>query len=356
MYLLIVIFSSINIFFPLYIFSSLSFQICTIVLSRLMIKMQAFVGILIRFADTRIYVYQKKDNMIENAKIDGSIVTIPNHLSELESFYLGPFFNKYYPPIQKGFAFAKHSIRFFPFIGWLLLATGIIFVKNNNKKANAGQYDYIENKLKKDKEIPSQTLIFIEGTTYNDEERQRRNKNATEIKAPEYDNVLVPRTTGIYLVEKNIEITDEIYLSMKYMESDDKPFDSKYFDMTILQLLMGGHKPQQVHFLLDCKKYGKTDINDREKFNERIYQNFKDIDKNLGESLSIWNKKYHKEEITISFNDIIWSILIIIFIIVSIYLIITNTYYQIYFILVCIVYVILGFCEHNNVTNKFKTT
>lgn len=344
-----------NIFFIIYMLGvwcieSLMCQIINI----LIIKMQSFVTVLLKFAGTDIFVYQEKGKHIKASLVKGSIVTIPNHLSELDTLYIGSLYNNYYPPIRSGKAFAKSAIRFYPFIGWLLLTSDVIFVQNRNKKSNLGQHAYIENKLKNNGDIPSQTTIFIEGITFNEKVRLERNLGAEQLGSPTYDNVLVPRTTGIYLTEKNIDVRNEIYVSMKFTDAEGKPFDKKYYDMTIAQLFFGGHKPHQVHLLVRPKTYDGSDIDSREKFNNRIFQNFKSIDETLSESLDQWSEKYDREKIGITFKDLLITFIILLHIIYSTYLLTNSLIYLMYFGMACVAYIIMGFLEHKNVISKTK--
>ena len=344
-----------NVFFFLCILElwSAHLWLCQLI-NMLIIKMQSFITVLLKFAGTDIYVYQEKDKLLKDCLVEGSIVTMPNHLSELDTLYIGSLYNYYYPTIHNGKAFAKSAIRFYPFIGWLLLTSDVIFVQNRNKESNSGQYDYIENKLLNNKEAPSQTTIFIEGVTFDNNIRLERNNSAEKLLSPIYDNVLVPRTTGIYLVEKNINVTNEVYVSMKFTNQDRIPFPPKYYNLNLLQLFYAGYKPQQVHLLARPKIYDRSDISDREKFNQRIYQNFKLTDESLNDSLEQWEEKYHKEKIQITIVDLVITVILLAQIVISFYLFVNNRLYLLYFVMACVIYVIMGLMEHKNIIPKEK--
>ncbi len=100
---------------------------------------------------------------------------MPNHLSELDTLFLGPVYNKIYPSIYNCKAFAKNTIKYYPFIGWLLTVTNTIFVTNRNKTCDVNQYDYIQKKIAEYNQCQKHVLIFPEGMTFNKNIMEQRN-------------------------------------------------------------------------------------------------------------------------------------------------------------------------------------
>ncbi|MEQ8240328.1 MAG: lysophospholipid acyltransferase family protein [Cyclobacteriaceae bacterium] len=90
----------------------------------------------------------------ENLSKKESYVFVANHLSYVDIPAL-------FRAIPKGLHFvAKKEIRLVPFIGWYMIATGMIFVDRSNKQKAVASLDRAGKLIKKGKDV----LMFPEGT------------------------------------------------------------------------------------------------------------------------------------------------------------------------------------------------
>jgi 1-acyl-sn-glycerol-3-phosphate acyltransferase len=90
----------------------------------------------------------------ENLSNDESYVFVANHLSYLDIPVL-------FRAIPHGLHFvAKKELKFVPFIGWYMFATGMIFVDRSNRQKAIASLDRAGKLIKKGKDV----LMFPEGT------------------------------------------------------------------------------------------------------------------------------------------------------------------------------------------------
>ncbi len=90
----------------------------------------------------------------ENLSNDESYVFVANHLSYLDIPVL-------FRAIPHGLHFvAKKELKFVPFIGWYMFATGMIFVDRSNRQKAIASLDRAGKLIKKGRDV----LMFPEGT------------------------------------------------------------------------------------------------------------------------------------------------------------------------------------------------
>ncbi len=67
---------------------------------------------------------------------------------------------------------------------------------------------------------------------------------------------MVPRINGINLIKSTITDvpSNDVFISMKYLDESLNPFDENCFRMTIFELFYNGYKPHEVHMVLSSKK------------------------------------------------------------------------------------------------------
>ena len=339
-YLVAIITYSINFCFVFYILKRIKLlnNICTKILNIMLMKFQSIVKCAMLIGGMDLYVYKEKDiDLIFNK----NVVIIPNHLSELDSMFIGALYNDIFPQFYKVITFAKNTIRFYPFIGWITLAHDTIFVQNKNTSPNFNQHNYIENKLKNENNnnFNKNIIIFIEGTTFSKKVKQTRELFNGSIS---YNNLLIPKTNGLHMIHSNIDIDGEIYLTLKFEG------DYKIEDYTIAGLLKG-IKPKSIHIFVDTKPYEKKNnqqlLLDREKYNEEVYKNFKTIDDKLNNNISFWKNNYDSKKLGITFYDIIYFTIFLMSFVYTFKGLSYSWLYRIYFTIVPIVYLICGFIE-----------
>ncbi|KAK9463648.1 uncharacterized protein V1516DRAFT_668349 [Lipomyces oligophaga] len=96
--------------------------------------------------------------IIENEEIlssHGPAIIIANHQSELDVFMLGRLFPK------QCSVTAKSSLKYFPFLGWFMLASGCVFIDRGNRGKAVKALDGAIIKMK---ERQRSVFIFPEGT------------------------------------------------------------------------------------------------------------------------------------------------------------------------------------------------
>ena len=316
-YILFLIASCLNITFPIYFLKSLEIfnkkfmeKLTKLLQHNLIILQAGLTALLITIGDTDIWIYKNKIKL-EKGKYDDkdeeiefnlefpdnkSIVTLPNHVSQIDPLYIGVLFDCIYP--QKSFnnfqdiIFSKNDVRFYPLIGWFLLANDGIFVLNDKKNTHINQVPYITNKLKKGHNKRNY-LIFMEGNTFSEKEKIKREKR----KPLHYDNILIPRTKGLHLIQSNCDIDSQYYVSIKYEHPINK--DWSYGIRKILK----GIKPKSVHIHIEKKKTIKN-INDKNKFDENVYNDFRLIDNKLSLGIDEWKNLYDYKKVSLNFINI----------------------------------------------------
>jgi len=292
---------------------------------------------------TKIYVYWDK-----KININESVVTLTNHLSELDPIYIGTIFSKYYPKNYTLIPIVKHTLRFYPIIGQTLLAGGCIFVQNHNRKPNKNQHIYIKNKLVSNNGNKKNVMIFPEGATYDKNIKIRREKYVTE---HDYKTVMPPKTTGYSLIMENCgKIKKNIYLSMKFVNGKGNEEISNEYNLIGM---LKGVVPKEVHIHMrevDVSKY-----NCREEYKNSLYNEFKKVDNTVSTETKEWKNKYKCEELTVNY----WDIGIFLFCIAQIYtmfyLLITSGLYTIYFICGYSFYTYMGFRECRYGKSRWET-
>ena len=334
-YLIAIIAYSINIF-PIFILRKFKrFDIpCTIIMGYMLMKFQSIVKLAMLVGGIELYVYKEKDTEL---LFKNNVVVLPNHLSELDSMYLGSLYSDIFPQDYKVITMPKKSIRYYPFIGWITLAHDAIFVQNNNTEPNKGQYGYIEKKLQieNNNSFRKNIIIFIEGTTFSETVKKRREFFNESLS---YNNLLIPRTTGLHMVHSNVDIDGETYITMRFKG------DHKIEDYTIVNSFLG-IKPKSVHMFLDTKPYVKDVelLKDRQTFDNNVYNNFRTIDEKLDES--DWTTKYDCTKLSMNFGDLLYFM---VFMVVGGYTIgglLWSGNYRLYFGIVSLVYTYFGFRE-----------
>ena len=355
-YLTAIIVYSVNYCFPFYVLKKIKSlnEFCKRVLQIMLVKFQSVVKCSMFIGGIDLYVYTKKGT---NLVFGDNAVIISNHLSELDSMFLGALYTDIFPSCYKIITFAKDAIRFYPFIGWITLAHDTIFVQNRNKVPNKGQYNYIETKLQEENnnEFKKNIIIFIEGTTFDKRVKKQRELFNGESLNVSYNNVLIPKTTGLHMIHSNVDINGEIYVTLR--------FEGNYeIEEYTMSSLLCGKKPSSVHMIVDTQPYVKDMglLNNREKYNEIVYEKFKSIDAKLDDDTNTWNEKYNSTKLSLQFMDILYFVL---FLISGYYMycgILYSWLYRFYIIGVSLAYVHFGNKElinpihGNNNNNNMK--
>ena len=282
-----------------------------------------------------LYAYKEKDTKL---LFKNNAVIIPNHLSELDSMYMGALYSDILPQDYKVITFAKNTIRFYPFIGWITLVYDTIFVQNRNSSPNFDQHNYIEKKLQgeNNNNFKKNIIIFIEGTTYSKKVKDNREFFNNQIS---YRNLLIPKTNGLYMIHKNIDIDNEIYITLKFEGN------YKIEEYTMMGLLKG-KKPKSVHMFVDTKPYVKNPklLFDREAYNNEVYENFRSIDNKLDNDINYWKNNYDSIKLGVKFSDILYFLIFIISTGYTVDGLINSGFYRLYFFatsIICTYFLVL---------------
>lgn len=347
LYIFIHIGLTLNMIFPLYILKKLKIMRIfknkiSQMISKIIYYFQSVLRVLIYIDNTELYIYHNEINIDTNNKI----ITIPNHLSELDGLYIGPIYTKILPSQFKTISFVKSNIKYYPIIGWILMACDAIFVINKNKTPDNNQHEYIKKKICKDNYENKNYMIFIEGTIYNKNIKKYREENFNGFNF--YKNLMIPKTNGLYLLNKYDDIDYEIYTTIRYLDEND--VDISFNETLSLKSLLFGNKPKQVHIMFEQKKniFKKKDINEtmKKKYDDYVYESFRHIDENLTKETLQWEKNYKKTKIYPSLIDIILFVLSIINSYIVIKYLISNKIYMFYVFAVPLLFTIMGFIEH----------
>ena len=257
-----------------------------------------FLGYFIpNFTPTKIKFYFNKDIPKEDFKNgfndDAKSVIIVNHLNEIDPFFIGIFLDEFFDSSVRSSSFAKASIRWYPIIGWITMSIGNIFVKNHNKAQDKSQHVYIEKKIKDEAKLNSSYNfhIFPEGTTFRKDIHDYRNQldKREGGKIPEFKNVMVPRTQGLWLIEKSVPLEKEYYLGIKYiLPSNMKETEDGFLNLVLAKI------PSEVHIFIDKKVPIINQLKDKDnriEFDELVISRFKELD-NVLENFPKWNDIY----------------------------------------------------------------
>lgn len=331
-YLGSIIFITINLAGPLFFVRKLGFfkKTTTKIIWFFLMRLQlAIATMLVTVGGTTLTIFQPKNKKLDDPRNlhKHSAVTISNHLCELDSLYIGAVLTKLLPRDNHIRVFAKAPIRFYPFIGWSLSINDSLFVINNKSTGEKiDQKNYVKSMLNCDHIDKSNVLIFIEGTTKWKEEKERREKLAHKWGAPTYKNLLIPKPTGLNLIESIPEIDKEYYLTMKFNDGGNM--------YHTLGTLLKGHMPKSVDIFIEGKEIDKSLVNnpDNKKFNNNVYNNWKDVDDRLSMQRDEWLNKYDHEIIGWSYDGIASSIILIVLTLCMGWLFFTNILYLTYFI------------------------
>lgn len=344
MYALFLISACLNLVFPIYLLKFLNIykKQCTSIITLILYKLQsALTTILITVGDTKIWIYEKKNKKINKENFERSIVTISNHVSQIDPLYMGALFNHIYPSKYQNVVFSKHGVRFYPFIGWLIIANDAIFVFNDNKKPNLNQYNYIKNKLKNNASTNKNILIFMEGSAFNENIKKRREEHEI-YKDLHYNNILIPKTTGLHLIESTCDISKELHVTMKYDHCKCKGWTCG------INKMLKGLKPESVHMFIEEVDVQK-DPKNRQNFDKMIYDDFKIIDKRLDSNIFEWGEHYDRYKIPLDSQKISSFIIYLLLGIYTVYKLITSWSYIVYALIVIIFFSFRAYIEHNDI-------
>jgi len=344
-YILMTISTSVNMIYPLHLIKQIKImpKLMTKIINICLIKYQAAINAnIIYMSKMNIWIYTNKKRELTNEILKGSTISMSNHLSELDVFYIGALFYKYYPHNKKFISFAKDNVRYYPFIGWMLLASDTIFVQNRNEKPNIKQHEYIENKLNCE-DCDKNILIFPEGTTYRKNVKDRREEEMQKRGAIiKYKNLLIPKTTGLYMIEKKIQKKMSIIMKIEG-EKELEDYTMKNF--------FKGQCMENIHIYYELlnQEEKKEKLCSREEFDNKIYKEYENIDKILDQSTIKWKKNYKYEKLTCSLKEIFWLCIHLFLGIYTPWILMINNYYRIYFISASLFYIYIGYKEHNTI-------
>ena len=273
----------------------------------------------------KVYLYKER-NLPDGFRYGDTILLTANHLSELDPMFIGIMYQHFFRSKSHITSFAKHTLRFYPFINSLLLANDTIFVENKNKQQNKGQHVYIADKLKTDVYPKRTILIFPEGTTYSEKVKNYREDNAKKNGTPTFEQLLVPKTNGLHLIRKHSNVKEEYNVVMKFI-------NRKNGDDPNLGGLLKGESPKEVHVLMTRQKEfdsGTLDIENRHLFDNYVYDTFRQMDANLQMKLGDWESIYQKTEVKPSWETICWSLIYAFLSFITFWCVFTNGYMMIY--------------------------
>jgi 1-acyl-sn-glycerol-3-phosphate acyltransferase len=256
----------------------------------------------------KLYLYQKKGNKIDPKKMDGTTLVTPNHIGEFDPFFVGCILSyspDMFPSDRMLQIFVKQSIALYPIIGPFMLASRALFVRYGKQRRSDDQKYYVD-QLTKDSETAKTILMFPEGGIKRLAYKAEMDKRGKEFDAPEYKNVVTPRTSGAHMIAENLSLKTHILMTIRHVtggQEDLSIYDAGRF--------FNGETPHEVHILMEENPIDSTHVADRKQFDQDFYQSFKKIDTNLGESLKDWENKYEKVQICPKWMDLVWSTILI---------------------------------------------
>ncbi len=348
LYALLLLNTGVNMFFPLMILKTIGVPGINQLLYKIMMLVRIYSNYLVlRILGIKMKIYKDK-SMPPKKSNSESVLVKSNHLCELDPLFVGVLFGRVLPNNLHTTAFVKHSVRYYPLINYPLIGNDTIFVQNHNKEKNDSQHKYIVKKLKnRDNQL---ILIFPEGTTYCEKIKNYRESKSKERNTPTYNNLLIPKTNGLHLIHKSVEVDDDFYVVMKFVKREEHHEPS-------LNGLFKGHTPGEVHIFVKkrqelCKSLMEPE--NRLLFNKSVYNDFDEVDQILDKSVDEWAKEFKNEEV-----KILWSESLIFYVLtllsgLTVYSLFTNRYYIYYFLLANLYYYLSGVFEMSNIKKMEK--
>lgn len=300
LYLGILFNTSLTAISPLYFLKSIGYDFSGIINFLIHRVNSATSTMILKLLGIKVYVYQKKGQKLNPKEMKGSILVTPNHIGELDPFFVGCVFSNMFPSNRRLQVFAKESIRWYPAIGWFMLASDALFVRYGKKRRADGQ-DYFVKQLLQDGDREKTILIFPEGGIKRPNLMKECQEKREEYKAPEYQNVMIPRTTGAFLIESKLDVQTQVSMTLRFVskgKEDETIYDASKF--------VRGKYPDEVHILMEAEPVDKKKLNDRDQFDQDFYGRFKKIDDHLSESLDDWKDKYERIELVPKWKDLFW--------------------------------------------------
>ena len=159
--------NSLNAIFPLYFLKSCGYDFAGFI-NFLIYRVNSSTSLMImRLLGIKVHLYTRKNSKMtiqDLRKATGSIIISPNHIGEFDPLFVGCILSKLFPSNRQLQIFAKESTRWYPAVGWFLLASDALFVRYGNKReSNNNGKAYFVKQLQQDSHKDKTILIFPEG-------------------------------------------------------------------------------------------------------------------------------------------------------------------------------------------------
>lgn len=204
-----------------------------------------------------------RDN--NNYNKEERVLFMCNHVNFLDVFFIPYIFATKFPDYNVMYI-SKDKYRIIPFIGNYLYKQHIL-VKNNFEE----DIKLIEDKVNEfnNKNINKTVIIiFPEGTLTTPEAMQKSREWCKKIDIESYNNVLAPRTTGIYTLLKSYKPTTIIQGIIKYENNELLDKGTYYSDF------LKDRFPCKAD--IEFKKVdNKFNLNDKKEFDNEYYKYWK---------------------------------------------------------------------------------
>lgn len=161
-----------------------------------------------------VNLYYKGDKILNEHTL-----WICNHRSKLDAKVLQAFFASQY---AYNVCVSKYNVKYIPFIGTLAIKYKNLFIK-----LQPSQYEKeFSEKVPKLKDNGLSLIIFPEGNTIRPETFEKCRKFADQNKIKIFNNLLIPKLTGIKLIKKHGSFTKCGNLTLQYDGLDNTSLHS----------------------------------------------------------------------------------------------------------------------------------
>lgn len=202
-------------------------------------------------------------NNITNLKED-KVLLISNHVNFIDAFALNYVLAVRYPEYHTMYV-TRTQFASIPIIG-KYLRNNHILVQNNIEKDLVNmrkRIDELTNKHKK-----TILVLFPEGTLMDSTSREKSIKWCDKLGINHYQNVLAPRTTGLYHILREYQPSQVIQSIFRYDDDVDFMCGNEYYHF------LNNNFPTEINIAFNCVNE-KFNVKNKELFAKQFYKYWK---------------------------------------------------------------------------------
>ena len=184
-------------------------------------------------------IHSNIEEVLSQVPPSANVVVVSNHRTRIDWMILWCLF-AHTPSLLSNLKIVlKEPLRRIPMFGWAMQHFRFLFLRRDA----AVDEKTIQSVCKRytTEPVPYTVLLFPEGTDLSESNQKKSAEFAAKNKLPEYRNVLLPRSTGLFLIAREIgpHVGVLLDVTMGYVDRGSRPSEAS---------LLSGAMPSAVHF------------------------------------------------------------------------------------------------------------